>query len=205
MATTSASRKLRLRLGQVIDGSRALGDGSLDLPCFRIADTHIRESVAKADLDYGYAGRTDGVIVGVALAAHGDDFILHPPDVRQPAHLGRIHAGNASRGPYQKAGGGACRDTAGLGIGNLRDDLARRHLKLGDVDTELGRFAHRVGDFSRHYSAAKTSHGRVGIDDRSNPELLVDVSALIFRIFHCANSGSSRLRTRLIAVRCFSA
>ena len=112
------------------------------------------------------------------MATHGDDFVLHASDVGEPAHFCRIHAGDTGRRAHQKGGRGARCDAAGLRTGDLSDDLARGHLQLSNIDAELGGSPHRIGNFDRHHSAAKARHRGVGIDDRPDPEVLIDIGHL---------------------------
>ena len=92
-----------------------------------------------------------------------------------------IQAGHAGRGAQEQAGRRPGGDVASLGARDLRDDPARRGLKLGDVHAVPGGLDHRPGDLVVEKPARQPGGRPLRVDDRADAELLIDTHVVLRR------------------------
>src|SRR5215204_4187522 len=169
-----ADRGQRHRAGGVEDRTgdrrRALGDRCGELPRACTSGSGIPEIT---NLDHAHSDGADSVVVGIAVAALDDHLVLQSGRVRQAIHRRHVHPGDAGGHPQREASGCSAHDVAGLGTGDVSDNLAGSRLQGVDRDERGRRVGHRRQDLRGHAAAAQAGQRSAGVDDCAQPELVV--------------------------------
>ena len=152
----------------------ALGHGGGDLPRLGVSDARARNAVGQTGFYDVDAGRADGMVILITLAAHHHHLILQAGGVGQARHFGRVEARHTGGGAQQESGRGARGDDACFGTRDLSDDFARGRLNLGHVDTILRRLLHGRGDFQRQQRTGDASGCAFRVDDGARANRVVN-------------------------------
>ena len=153
---------------------RLLGDRGGNLPGLGIAHPGPAEAVGNTHLDELGTSRSYRVVVEIAVTARRDHLVLHPTGIRKAVHLRRVEASDTSRRPQEKAGRRTRGGNAGLRSSEIGNNLARPSLNLPHIHAMLGRIAHGIRHLGRHDSPANPSGRPFGVNDGTNPKLLVN-------------------------------
>ena len=117
-------------------------------------------------------------LVAALVALLNDDFVLEPLGVGKLVDRGGMiadHAGGRGDGDRR---GGACRDHRGRNLEQPGDPRADLFLKLRDRDEPAGRLGHRLQHLLRHERAAQGRVRSLGVDQRLDTKIRVDVLRL---------------------------
>jgi hypothetical protein len=157
----------------------ALGHGGGDLPRLGVSDARARNAVGQTGFYDVDAGRADGMVILIALAAHHHHFILHASGVGQARHFGRVEARHTGGGAQQECGRGARGDDTCFGTRGLGDYPACGRLNLGHVDAILRGLLHDRRDFGRQQRTGDACGSAFRVDDCAQADRVVNAHCLL--------------------------
>ena len=155
-------------------GGGARTDAGVDLPGLGVTLARSGKAVREPDLDDSGASRADGVVVGVALAAHHHDLVGNAAGPRQRRHHRGIEPGDAGRSREQQAGGRSRGDKPALRPRDGCDPSCRAGMQRHHVHTRTRRLDHCRSDLRVHDAPGKPRRRALAVDDHRHAEPSVD-------------------------------